>query len=221
MICQRCLLRLTARRNANRLTSRTISQTTTPAAQVVTANTTTATNPRPNDTPAATSTAAAQPFSAGSIPGIEPEALRSSSKKEKIKSSVPAGTVLRGINFLKGAQDPVALEDHEYPDWLWSALERKKDSSKGEEIEGDLFAKSKKQRQRAAKAMRKAEKFRQAHPELLEPKVPMHEQSVDLPAGDGSMAGARTAERARNELTKSMRAHRRAKIKEDNFLRTM
>ena len=122
---------------------------------------------------------------------------------------------------MKGAQDPIALEDEEYPDWLWSALERKKDSNKADEMEGDLFAKSKKQRQRAAKAMRKAEKFRQAHPELMEPKVPLYEQSIDLPAGDGSMEGARMAERARSELTKSLRAKRRAKIKEDNFLRTM
>ena len=187
----------------------------------MTANTTTATNPRPNETPAATSTSAAQPFSAGSIPGIEPEALKPASKKEKIKSSVPAGTVLKGINFIKGAQDPIALEDDEYPEWLWRALERKRDGDKADEIDGDLFAKSKKQRQRAAKAMRKAEKFRQAHPELMEPKVPLYEQSVDLPAGDGSVEGARTAERARDELTKSLRAKRRAKIKEDNFLRTM
>jgi large subunit ribosomal protein L54 len=221
MICRRCLLRLSARRNTVAPTSRSFNQSTTAAAQAVTANTTTANNPRPHDTPAALSTSAAQPFSAGSIPGIEPEVLKSSSKKEKIKSSVPAGTVLKGINFIKGAQDPIALEDEEYPDWLWSALEQKKDTNKAEEIEGDLFAKSKKQRQRAAKAMRKAEKFRQAHPELMEPKVPLYEQSIDLPAGDGSAEGARMAERARNELTKSLRAKRRAKIKEDNFLRTM
>lgn len=82
-------------------------------------------------------------------------------------------------------------------------------------------AKSKKQRQRAAKALRKQEKLRRLHPELMEPKVPLYEQSVDLPAGDGSIAGARAANQARGDLTKSMREKRRAKIKEDNFLRTM
>jgi large subunit ribosomal protein L54 len=42
-----------------------------------------------------------------------------------------------------------------------------------------------------------------------------------LPSGDGSIEGARAADRARDDLTKSMREKRRAKIKEDNFLRTM
>jgi large subunit ribosomal protein L54 len=142
MICRRCLLRLTARRNVTASASRTLTQSSAQSAQVVTANTTTATNPRPNDKPAATSTSAAQPFSAGSIPGVEPEAQRSHGKKEKIKSSVPAGTVLKGLNFMKNAQDPVALEDDQYPEWLWSALERKKiEGGKADEVEGDLFGK--------------------------------------------------------------------------------
>lgn len=52
--------------------------------------------------------------------------------------------MLKGLNFLKNQQDPVALEDHEYPEWLWSALKRKGDVSgagagaAGDE-EGDLF----------------------------------------------------------------------------------
>ena len=140
MICRRCLLRLTARRNGTTPTTRTLTQSSGQSAQVVTANTTTATNPRPHDRPAATSTSAAQPFSAGSIPGVEPEAQRSHGKKERVKSSVAAGTVLKGLNFMKNAQDPVALEDEEYPEWLWSALERKKmEGGKEEEGEGDMF----------------------------------------------------------------------------------
>lgn len=83
------------------------------------------------------------------------------------------------------------------------------------------IAKSKKQRKIAAKALRKQEKLRRLHPEWNEPKVPLYEQSVDLPAGDGSIEGAAAAQRAREELTKSMREKRRAKIKEDNFMRTM
>lgn len=39
------------------------------------------------------------------------------------KSSCPAGTVLTGLNFIKGKQDPVALADEEYPEWLWRCLE--------------------------------------------------------------------------------------------------
>ncbi|KAI8912329.1 mitochondrial ribosomal protein L37-domain-containing protein, partial [Powellomyces hirtus] len=41
-------------------------------------------------------------------------------------SSVPEGTVLKGINILKDGEDPVAKADKEYPDWLWSLLEPKK-----------------------------------------------------------------------------------------------
>jgi hypothetical protein len=51
---------------------------------------------------------------------------------------VPAGTPLRGLNFVKGQNDPVAMEDHEYPAWLWDVL--RKEEVKGEDgAEGDLF----------------------------------------------------------------------------------
>jgi large subunit ribosomal protein L54 len=51
---------------------------------------------------------------------------------------VPAGTPLKGLNFLKDRQDPVALPDEEYPEWLWTVLARqeKKGESGGA---GDLF----------------------------------------------------------------------------------
>jgi large subunit ribosomal protein L54 len=57
----------------------------------------------------------------------------------KVVSSVPAGTVLRGLNFMKNKEDPVALEDDEYPAWLWSALAESKDKNAKDELEGDLF----------------------------------------------------------------------------------
>jgi hypothetical protein len=79
-------------------------------------------------------------------------------------------------------------------------------------------AKSKKQRQRAAKALRKRALL---NPESLAPKVPMYEQSVDLPGGDGSLEAAKEAGQARSGLTKAMRDKRRKMIKEDNFLRAM
>ena len=53
------------------------------------------------------------------------------------------------------------------------------------------------------------------------PKIPMYEQSVDLPAGDGTAKGNLGAGEARQELTASMRQQRRAKIKEGNFLKAM
>jgi large subunit ribosomal protein L54 len=59
------------------------------------------------------------------------------------------------------------------------------------------------------------------NPDALEPKVPLYEQSVDLPGGDGSVEGSKQAGEARSGLTKAMRDKRRKGIKEDNFLRAM
>lgn len=79
-------------------------------------------------------------------------------------------------------------------------------------------AKSKKQRQKAAKALRKQGG---ANPESLIPKVPLHEQTVDLYGGDGTVEGGKRAAATRDELTVSMRKDRRSKIKEANFLKSM
>lgn len=40
-------------------------------------------------------------------------------------SSCPAGTVLKGVNYLKGQPEVLALPDEEYPEWLWTILEPK------------------------------------------------------------------------------------------------
>jgi len=80
------------------------------------------------------------------------------------------------------------------------------------------IAKSKKQRRLAAKRLRKEQAM---NPEMLVPKVPLYEQTIDLPAGDGSLQGAVKAQDAREELTKAMRNKRRAGIKEANFLKAM
>ncbi|GAN10568.1 conserved hypothetical protein [Mucor ambiguus] len=45
-------------------------------------------------------------------------------------SSAPKGTVLKGIQYLKDKQDPVALDDSEYPEWLWDLLDEKKQKQK-------------------------------------------------------------------------------------------
>ncbi|EAT88394.1 hypothetical protein HBH56_166900 [Parastagonospora nodorum] len=165
--------------------------------------------------PAATSTSAAQPFSEP----LTPKATAPEKKKSTplVKSSIPAGTPLKGLNFEKNKQDPVALPDDEYPEWLWGILARQEKSAEGVGM-GDLFSKSKKQRRVAAKRLRKEQAM---NPEMLVPKVPVYEQTVDLPAGDGSLGGAVDAARARAELTKAMRDKRRAEIKEKNFLKAM
>lgn len=59
------------------------------------------------------------------------------------------------------------------------------------------------------------------NPGMLEPKIPLYEQTLDLPAGDGSVEGAVRAMEARGNLTKAMRDKRRADIKEKNFLKAM
>lgn len=52
--------------------------------------------------------------------------------------------MLKGLNFMKNKQDPVAMEDHEYPAWLWTALNDKGDTpgGKAQDAEGDLFCMS-------------------------------------------------------------------------------
>ncbi|KAI8147101.1 mitochondrial ribosomal protein L37-domain-containing protein [Fennellomyces sp. T-0311] len=51
-------------------------------------------------------------------------------KAARQPSSVPKGQTLTGINFLKDGKDPVALDDNEYPDWLWDLLDEKKQKQK-------------------------------------------------------------------------------------------
>ncbi len=41
-----------------------------------------------------------------------------------MQSSCPKGTVLKGINVFQGKKDPVALDDHEYPEWLFKLLDK-------------------------------------------------------------------------------------------------
>ncbi|KAI8940203.1 hypothetical protein NX059_003909 [Plenodomus lindquistii] len=176
----------------------------------------------PHNPPTATSTSSAQPFSAPLTPAPDPalkaQAAEQAKKKPAVlvKSSIPAGQPLKGLNFLKNAQDPVALPDDEYPAWLWTILERQEKKVEGGV--GDLFSKSKKQRRLAAKRLRKEEAM---NPGMNAPKIPIYEQTIDLPAGDGSLAGAVAAADAREELTKAMRNKRRATIKEANFLKAM
>ncbi|KAI5857816.1 mitochondrial ribosomal protein L37-domain-containing protein [Tricharina praecox] len=96
-----------------------------------------------------------------------------------IRSSTLAGTKLNNINYFKNKQDPVALEDSEYPEWLWAALDdSNKSTSNAAEDVGDLYSKSKK-----ARSLAKKRAARMAALEALDPekKVPIHEQTIDLP----------------------------------------
>jgi large subunit ribosomal protein L54 len=141
MICNNCLRRLALPSHLRSAAKRTYS---TP----VTTQTSAGANPRPDGRPAATSRPEhAQPFSTPLTPtpknqnlSIQPQQTKAAAPR--ILSSVPAGTVLKGLNFVKGKSDPVALEDSEYPDWLWSVLEKKTSAAglgAAQGDESDLF----------------------------------------------------------------------------------
>ncbi|KAK2741767.1 hypothetical protein FQN57_005511 [Myotisia sp. PD_48] len=153
--------------------------------------------------------------------------------ERKRVSSVPGGTALRGLNYFKNKVDPIALEDHEYPDWLWTLLDQ---PTKNVKLGGDVdvSAMNKKERKKHVKKMAA---LRAAQPHV----IPLHEQAIDITpasynlpaAGEGSettMAASSTGEditlatasvTAISEITKSARDARRKEIKESNFLRGM
>ncbi|KAG4429883.1 hypothetical protein IFR05_014627, partial [Cadophora sp. M221] len=144
-------------------------------------------------------------------------------KGPAIVSSCPAGTPLKGLNYLKGRDDPVALAEEEYPDWLWTCLDKKKVEGEEGGAEGDEFSKSAKIRRKAAKRARKLEAMRLAAGEAApEARIPITQQSIDLPFNsEGTTKGALDAEGKREELRGAMRRERRKGIKEANFLRGM
>lgn len=51
--------------------------------------------------------------------------------------------------------------------------------------------------------------------------IPINEQTIDMPVGEGTHESVADAIRTARDLTKSLRAQRRATIKEANFLKTM
>lgn len=85
-------------------------------------------------------------------------------------------------------------------------------------------AKSKKQRKLANKRQKAAEAkaLAEGNLEALAPKIPIQQQSINLPGSEGGdVAHNIEAAEARIELKKAMRAERKAKIKEDNYLKSM
>lgn len=136
MICQRCLYRASAPRSAC-LLIRSLASV---------ANVSTTASARPDGTPAAVSTGAAQPFSTPLSPAPNAVSLGANLRPRPAKivlpvSSAPAGTPLKGLNYLKGREDPLALPEEEYPDWLWRCLDEKK-SDDPTALEGDEFCTS-------------------------------------------------------------------------------
>ncbi|KAK4947865.1 hypothetical protein LTR10_013373 [Elasticomyces elasticus] len=137
--------------------------------------------------------------------------LPHASKKpaSKPKSSVAGGAELKGLGYTKAQPSIKALEDDEYPSWLWTLLDDK-NAATGE-MKVDLASMTKKARARYDK---KQERLLANIPKT----VPLHEQSRDL-TGPGD--DAVTSLQRRQEITKSARAARRRAIREGNFLKSM
>ena len=145
MICRRCALRLRSSLRRDHIVGRQrqpeLASFLGPLQQHYRLNT--LANPRPSPgadhegPPAATSTSAAQPFTTPLTPapaGKEPATL------SEPRSSVPAGTPLEGLNYLKNNSAPLALEDHEYPEWLWTLLDSQTTAGEGASgVEGDAY----------------------------------------------------------------------------------
>jgi len=116
---------------------------------------------------------------------------------------------LKGLGYTKAKPHVLAMEDDEYPEWLWTLLDSNRLGAVGEKV--DLAAMTKKQRQRYDK---KQERLLKDIPK----QIPVHEQSKDL-TGPGD--DALTSQKRRQEITKSARAARRKGIRESNFLKSM
>merc|ERR1711977_214824 len=123
----------------------------------------------------------------------------------------PFSTPLKGLNYLKGRDDPVALAEEEYPEWLWTCLDKKEVEGEDGGAAGDEFSKSAKLRRKAAKRARKLEAMRLAAGEAApEARIPITQQSIDLPFNsEGTTKGALDAEGKREELRGAMRRERR------------
>lgn len=131
MICRQCL-----RKSSLRPSSYFVRSFATAVSPGSLANT----SPRPDGHSAATSTSTTQPFSTPL--SSETTSARPKTKRASIPvSSCPAGTPLKGLNFFKGKDDPVALAEEEYPEWLWKCLEGGKKSGvdAGGSAGGDEF----------------------------------------------------------------------------------
>lgn len=72
------------------------------------------------------------------------------------KSSVAAGTVLN-LKIRKNGDEPVALEDSEYPEWLWDMLDKEKMDQNLKEL--DIMKWRKKQIKKANTAKIKNNNF--------------------------------------------------------------
>ncbi|RAL10834.1 mitochondrial 54S ribosomal protein mL54 [Aspergillus homomorphus CBS 101889] len=155
--------------------------------------------------------------------GVHSNAHPGKPRKAEVKrpaSICVAGTKMNGLNYFKNKPDVVALDDSEYPDWLWGLLD---DNKKGKTDQGgvDPSTLNKKQRKRYDKKMA-------ARAATLPPVIPIHEHATDItPApynraqgeAQDTLTVATESLEKRTEITRSARDARRKGIREANFLR--
>ena len=88
--------------------------------------------------------AAAPTTTAADLEAITPnKATGSENEAKPALSSCPEGTILTGLNYLKGKPDLVAKADDAYPEWLWRCLEvQQKSGDDADAGAGDEFCTS-------------------------------------------------------------------------------
>ncbi|KAI0136560.1 mitochondrial ribosomal protein L37-domain-containing protein [Xylariales sp. AK1849] len=214
MICRRCLIRASALTGTLPLRTRPLTR---PISATVSVRNAAAAAAAPTPEPASDSTPPTFSTPLGDAAAAE---------AKPALSKCSEGTVLTGLNYFKNKTDPLALADDAYPSWLWSCMDvtvKKTDEGASDDAEAE-FSKSKKQRRLAAKRQRalEARLLAEGNIEALAPKIPLQQQSINMPANEeGTPEGALAAVAAREQLRQAMRKERRAKIKESNYLKSM
>ncbi|CDS82389.1 related to MRPL37-mitochondrial ribosomal protein of the large subunit [Sporisorium scitamineum] len=61
--------------------------------------------------------------SATASSSASPSSSSAPAETPSLPSAAPPGTVLKGVSIFKDKADPIALQDHEYPSWLFKLLD--------------------------------------------------------------------------------------------------
>ncbi|KAE8351336.1 mitochondrial ribosomal protein L37-domain-containing protein [Aspergillus coremiiformis] len=203
--------------------------------------------PSPNQPITVTSPATPDVSEPPSTPAEAP--INASPKKKKRTHYVPRlesfclpGTKLTGLNYFKNQPEIVALEDSEYPDWLWELVAKKRKYKTLEEIDRStlkIWQQKIYDKKMAARLASRSPRYPVHH--HATDLVPAHynrtrrlrEATDDQPTGGQATGGQATGDEASgdtlaeateslemcSEITKSAREARRKAIKEANFLR--
>ena len=96
---------------------------------------------RPNPAQSSNTSGVSQPLSEPHTPSTSsaktsgPTSTKDGKIAAKPKSSVPGGKELRGLGYTKAKPKVLAMEDDEYPQWLWSLLDEKRPGAMSEKVD--------------------------------------------------------------------------------------